>query len=190
MPLQMGQILQDRYRIDVLLGGGGMGAVYRAYDTRLKQNVAIKENTLVTPESRKQFAREALVLAQVHHSNLPRVIDHFETLDGAQYLVMDFIAGEDLAQVVTRAGPLPEAQAIAWISQVCSALEYLHAQDPPVLGPDIKGFAARSVSRPSFGAKSNDQRRFADHPRFPTLHRPHFKWRPAARRALGQLGAD
>jgi serine/threonine-protein kinase len=120
MSIEIGQIVQDRYRIEALLGGGGQAAVYRAYDMRLEQTVAIKENTLAGPESLKQFKREALMLARIRHPNLPRVIDHFVTPDSAQYLVMDFIEGEDLAHIVAR-GPLPEDGAVAWISQACNA---------------------------------------------------------------------
>ena len=100
MLLQPGTILENRYRVDSLLGQGGMGAVYRAWHERLEQWVAIKENSLGTPEARAQFEREAKVLARLHHTNLPNVIDHFVTADGAQYLVMTFVEGVNLAELL------------------------------------------------------------------------------------------
>jgi methionine-rich copper-binding protein CopC len=144
--LAVGTILENRYRIDQLMGYGGMGALYRAYDTHLQRVVAIKENTVaalgISEEaigaSRRQFEREALVLARVRHINLPHVSDHFVTPEGNQYLVMDFIEGEDLAQLVARTGPLPETLALSYINQVCDALEYLHSLQPPIIHRDIK----------------------------------------------------
>ncbi|MFC2046573.1 serine/threonine-protein kinase, partial [Chloroflexota bacterium] len=128
MPLNIGQVLQDRYRIDALLGQGGMGAVYRGTDLRFNTPVAIKENQLITPESQKQFAREAGLLHRLRHPNLPRVTDHFFIPGQGQYLVMDYIEGEDLNQVLARLGPVPQSQALEWIGQVLEALEYLHSE--------------------------------------------------------------
>lgn len=104
MPLQAGVVLEGRYRVEGLLGHGGMGAVYRAWDERLRMVVALKENALAGPDARAQFEREALMLARLHHSNLPKVIDHFVTAEGSQYLVMTFVEGHDLAQLLAARG--------------------------------------------------------------------------------------
>ncbi len=138
MPLQAGVALEGRYRVDGLLGQGGMGAVYRAWDARLRMVVALKENALATPEARAQFEREALVLARLHHSNLPKVIDHFVTEDGSQYLVMTFVEGLDLAQVLATRGRQSPAEVSGWLSQVCDALTYLLSQSPPIIHRDVK----------------------------------------------------
>ena len=138
MPLAIGAVLENRYRIEALLGEGGMGAVYRARDLRIRQDVAIKENRMASPASARQFEREAVVMAGLRHPNLPRLTDHFVTPDGAQYLVMDYIEGQDLGQILAHSGPLDEARALAWIERVCDALAYLHGQQPPVIHRDIK----------------------------------------------------
>ncbi|NLF01906.1 MAG: protein kinase, partial [Anaerolineales bacterium] len=138
MTLALGTVLESRYRIAALLGQGGMGAVYRAHDLRLQQDVALKENRMASPASTRQFEREAVLMARLRHPNLPRVMDHFVAPDGAQYLVMDYIAGEDLGQILARNGPLDERLALAWIERVCDALAYLHSQTPPIVHRDIK----------------------------------------------------
>ena len=98
----------------------------------------MKENLATTPEAQRQFTREATLLANLSHSNLPRVIDHFIIPGEGQYLVMDFIEGEDLGSILTKKEIIPVEQAIDWVTQVCGALEYLHGQTPPVLHRDIK----------------------------------------------------
>ncbi len=147
--LPTGTILRDRYEIIDLVGQGGMGAVYKASDQRLRGRVcAVKE---ILPElasapgmesqAHEQFYREASVLAQLDHPNLPKVSDFFEQ-DGREYLVMDFVPGQDLRQFVEEARRresfLSEETVLAWAAQMCDALEYLHTQDPPVLHRDIK----------------------------------------------------
>lgn len=138
MPLQTGQVFNNRYRIVKLLGQGGFGAVYRAWDSNLNKPCALKENLDVSPEAQRQFTREATVLANLSHPNLPRVTDHFILPGQGQYLVMDFVEGDDLASILKQRGPVPPEQAIAWILQVADALSYLHTRQPPVVHRDIK----------------------------------------------------
>ncbi|MBN2551097.1 MAG: SUMF1/EgtB/PvdO family nonheme iron enzyme [Anaerolineales bacterium] len=139
MTLTTGQTLNNRYRIVKLLGQGGFGAVYRAWDTNLDGPVALKENFETSPAAVKQFQLEAKLLFTLRHPGLPKVSDSFSLPGQGQYLVMEYIEGEDLQEMLSQAGgPLHEAQALAWIEQVCQALEYMHSQDPPVIHRDIK----------------------------------------------------
>jgi eukaryotic-like serine/threonine-protein kinase len=139
MPLSPGQILNNRYRIVKLLGQGGYGAVYKAWHLNLNIVCAIKENLDTSAEAQRQFAREATLLATLRHPNLPRVIDHFSMHGQGQYLVMDYVEGDDLQVMLDRiGGPLPEAAVLPWIIQVCDALSYMHSQKPPVIHRDIK----------------------------------------------------
>ncbi len=138
MALSVDTILENRYRIDRLLSHGGMGAIYQGFDTNLNMPVAIKENFFQTPQSIIQFKQEALILARLHHPSLPRVIHHF-SFEGQQYLVMDYIEGEDLWSLVKEQGhPLEEAQAIDYTIQVADAAYYLHTRNPPIIHRDIK----------------------------------------------------
>jgi serine/threonine protein kinase len=144
MPLLPNQILNNRYQILALLGQGGMGAVYRAFDQVLQRPVAIKEHIPdpnATPQglaqARAQFQREAQVLANLHHDNLPRVTDYF-SFGGNEYLVMDLIEGMGLDQVVQQHGAISEGAVRAWMNQVLDALIYIHSQNPPVIHRDIK----------------------------------------------------
>jgi serine/threonine protein kinase len=147
--LSPGTTLRERYEIVELVGRGGMGATYRAEDLRLKGRFcAVKEalpNPDATPDelkqSREQFYQEASTLARLDHPNLPKVSDYFSEGD-RDYLVMDFVPGQDLKEMLTTAmhegHPLPEKQVLPWANQLCDALSYMHTQDPPVLHRDIK----------------------------------------------------
>ncbi|MCX7642279.1 MAG: serine/threonine-protein kinase [Armatimonadetes bacterium] len=138
--LGQGDVLQGRYRIIKVLGCGGMGAVYYAEDLRLNNRpVAVKENFDTSPEAAAQFSIEAELLANLRHPNLPQVFDYFtEPRTGKQYLVMEYIAGEDLEDIVEKRGPLDERNALRVMLQVFDAVDYLHRQNPPVIHRDIK----------------------------------------------------
>ncbi len=138
MPLSQGQIINNRYRVVKTMAQGGFGTLYRVWDLNLKHACALKENTEIGPEDQRQFFREAQILSGLSHPNLPRVTDYFIVPGVGQYLVMDFIEGEDLDSTLTRQGPLPEAQVMSWMDQILDALAYLHSQKPPILHRDIK----------------------------------------------------
>ncbi|RME46375.1 MAG: serine/threonine protein kinase [Chloroflexi bacterium] len=147
--LPPGTVLRDRYKIIALVGQGGAGAVYQAEDLRLEGRMcAIKEvrpqpgaSEEAIAQAQAQFRREASTLARLDQPNLPKVSDYFSR-DGLDYLVMDFVAGRNLKEVLDEARRqnqfLDEERVLAWAQQLCDALEYLHSQDPPVLHRDIK----------------------------------------------------
>jgi serine/threonine-protein kinase len=147
--LEPGTILKERFEIIELVGMGGMGATYRAEDLRLQGRFCAVKEALPDPDaspeeleqSRKQFYQEASTLARLDHPNLPKVSDHFSEGD-RDYLVMDFVPGNDLREILAdslRQGhPLPERKVLNWTEQLCSALDYMHNQDPSVLHRDIK----------------------------------------------------
>jgi len=142
----VGKLLSGRYRIVKLIGEGGFGAVYQAHDERFQATrvVAIKEMSDVNlsaserEEALEDFRREANLLVQLNHPNLPQVSDFFE--EGAKtYLVMEYIEGKTLEQVLDDAqGPLDEDLVMGWALQLCSVLQYLHNRKPPVIFRDMK----------------------------------------------------
>ncbi len=131
-------VLQGRYRIIRQLGKGGMGAVYEAVDERLHRTVALKETLADTDELKRAFEREARLLANLRHSVLPKVIDHFTENDG-QFLVMEFIPGNDLGDLLSRRSrPFSPAEVRRWADDLLDALDYLHTFEPPIIHRDIK----------------------------------------------------
>ena len=138
MTLERGALLYNRYRIIEILGQGGMGSVYRAVDENLGVDVAVKENLFITDEYARQFRLEAVILANLRQQNLPRVTDHFVVSDQGQYLVMDYIEGEDLRQRMERTNTISAEEVILIGAAMCKALAYLHSRNPVILHRDIK----------------------------------------------------
>lgn len=137
MKLKPDTLLNQRYHIVRQLGQGGMGAVYLALDTALDHPVAVKMNRSPTANGSAQFLREARLLASLRHPNLPRVTDYF-MLDENEYLVMDYIPGDDLSSRLDKEGTQPLEKVLRWAQQLGSALSYLHNQHPPIIHRDIK----------------------------------------------------
>jgi eukaryotic-like serine/threonine-protein kinase len=135
---QVGDIINNRYAIEKIIAQGGMGAIYLALDESLNVRVAVKENLFPSEESTRQFRREATILAGLRHPNLPRVTDHFIIIDQGQYLVMDYIEGEDLKERLEKQGKLTEKEAITIGAKVCDALIFLHSRQPEIIHRDIK----------------------------------------------------
>jgi eukaryotic-like serine/threonine-protein kinase len=149
LPLKTGEVLRGRYKIRERIGAGGMGNIYLAEDVRLEgRRCALKEvehdRTLgekILREAREQFLREATVLARLDHPNLPKVSDFFN-IGLKDYLVMDFVPGNDLRSLMLNAKQknqfLQEIDVLNWANQLCDALNYLHTQKPPLVHRDIK----------------------------------------------------
>jgi serine/threonine-protein kinase len=140
-------VLSGRYVILRRVGKGGMGAVYQAADNRIAGKTwAVKEmsdaaitNPLEKQQAQDAFRQEAQLLSLLEHSNLPKVVDHFSE-KGKQYLVMDFIQGETLEERMEQGQgeSLSQEKVLAWGSQLCDVLDYLHSQNPPLIFRDLK----------------------------------------------------
>jgi len=144
-PLEPGTVLQRRYAIQRLIGGGGMGMVYLAHDQRMSNRpCAIKEmvDHFIDPQQRIEandyFAREADTLAQLKHPAIPAISDRFDD-QNRHYLVMEYVEGRNLEEeFAVRGGPLPEGLVIDIARQLCDVLAYLHGLVPPVVYRDMK----------------------------------------------------
>lgn len=137
--LAQNTLIQNRYLIVHLIGKGGMGEVYLAVDQRLGSAVALKRTYFAGDEMLgNAFEREARTLARMRHPVLPKVSDHFGENE-EQYLVMEHIAGDDLAKRLEAAQkPFPVSWVLFWADQLLDALSYLHSHEPPIIHRDIK----------------------------------------------------
>jgi eukaryotic-like serine/threonine-protein kinase len=146
--LQVGSVLQGRYKITGVLGVGGMGSVYLARDMHfptVTRNVAVKEmlNLASDPNLRemtlKNFEREANILAALSHPAIPKIYDYFSNKDRA-YLVMEYINGRDLEAIVNAMPDfVPVEMVRKWAIELCDVLHYLHTHQPePIVFRDMK----------------------------------------------------
>jgi eukaryotic-like serine/threonine-protein kinase len=138
MVLEEGKLLSKRYQILALIGSGETNCVYHATDVRLNTDVAVKERRMNTEAYARQFRLEAAVLEHLRHPSLPRVIDYITTNDSGEYIVMDYIDGEDLQQRLRHAGNFEESDAISLGMAVCDVLTHLHTSQPSIIHRNIK----------------------------------------------------
>jgi len=147
-PLQAGELLAGRYRIDLRLGAGGFGATYRAFDTSLNDRPCVVKQLTIDPTwdkeeqeaARATFRREAQMLIELNDPGHPGIPEIYAYLDQDACLVMKYIEGQSLENVChQRGGRLPPAEALRYVRDVCSALVYMHGHHSgPVLHRDIK----------------------------------------------------
>lgn len=138
---EKGTILDGKYEILKEIGRGGMSVVYVAMDLRLNKQWAIKEikddGSKDTQTLLKGLEREANILKKVDHPVLPRIVDIIQK-DQKVYVVMDYVEGRPLSEVLKEQGAQPQEQVIEWAKQLSSALDYLHSMDPPIIYRDMK----------------------------------------------------
>jgi serine/threonine-protein kinase len=125
-----GDVLCGKYRVERVLGAGGMGVVVAAHHLHLDERVALKfllPEALRSPESVARFIREARAAVKIKNEHVARVIDVGQLENGAPYIVMEYLEGSDLSEWLRRHGPMPIPQAVGFVLQVCEALADAHA---------------------------------------------------------------
>src|SRR5580704_2008082 len=124
-----GEVLAGKYRVDRVLGEGGMGVVVAAHHLQLDQKVALKfllPDALENSDSVARFRREAQAAVKIKSEHVARVTDVGELENGAPYIVMEYLEGSDLADWLREHGPLPIEQAVDFVLQACEALAEAH----------------------------------------------------------------
>ena len=128
-PVREGEILSGRYRIERVLGVGGMGIVVAAMHLQLEQRVALKfllPQALVHPDIVERFAREARAAVRIQSEHVARVMDVGALEDGSPFMVIEYLEGRDLAAVIRSRGPLPIDGAVDYVLQACEAIAEAH----------------------------------------------------------------
>jgi serine/threonine-protein kinase len=137
IPLKILKTIQD-YQVVKILGQGGMGTTYQVWkDGELLVLKEMNADLAHNPKAQELFEREAYTLRRLRHPGIPRFYKYFWQ-EGRKYLLMEMLHGEDLEHYVYKHGPIPVAQAVAYMIQLCDILQYIHTQDPPIIHRDIK----------------------------------------------------
>ena len=139
--LQIGQLVEGKYRILSKVGQGGMSVVYMAINERANKTWAIKEVRKDTSQraavANNGIITETNMLRQLSHPNMPSIVDVIEDQDSF-LIVMDFIEGKTLKHYVRESGAQKQEDVVKWAKQLCGVLGYLHSQDPPIIYRDMK----------------------------------------------------
>jgi eukaryotic-like serine/threonine-protein kinase len=147
--LRVGDVLAGKYRIDRVLGEGGMGVVAAAWHVQLEERVAIKfllPEALGNEETLSRFTREARAAVRIKSEHVARVIDVGTLETGAPYMVMEYLQGEDLSDRVRRVGPLPVKKSVEYILQACEAIAEAHTLG--IIHRDLKPANLYVITRP------------------------------------------
>ena len=139
---EIGAIIQGKYEILKLIGKGGMSKVYLAMDQNLNKQWAIKEiekrkNDKNNEVMIQSAIAEANMIKKLDHPALPRIVDILNRED-VIYIVMDYIEGEPLSNILNKSGAQPQEMVIQWAKELCRVLDYLHTQNPPIIYRDMK----------------------------------------------------
>ncbi|HLM48104.1 MAG TPA: serine/threonine-protein kinase, partial [Myxococcaceae bacterium] len=135
----IGKTLAQKYQVEALIGEGGMGKVYRARQVALDKLVVLKvlrQSLLGDDRTVARFKREAKAASRLNHPNSISILDFGQAEDGALFIAMEFVPGQDLHTVLSKDGPLPEPRIVRIVSQVLSALNDAHAAG--VIHRDLK----------------------------------------------------
>ena len=137
-----GDVIDGKYEILKLIGAGGMSKVYLAMDKRLNKQWAVKEITKRTRDMNNEVViqsaiAEANMIKKLDHPALPRIVDIIENGDMI-FVIMDYIEGETLGNVLKAEGPQPQELVVEWALQLCEVLDYLHTRNPSIIYRDMK----------------------------------------------------
>lgn len=139
---RIGDIIDNKYEVLKEIGRGGMSHVYLAMDMRLNKQWAIKEIERVAHDKNNQVVVQSLLveagmMKKLDHPALPRIVDIIDN-GKTVFVVMDYIEGQSLDQILEQNGAQPQELVIDWAKQLCDVLRYLHSQNPPIIYRDMK----------------------------------------------------
>jgi serine/threonine-protein kinase len=147
----LGQVLAGRYRVDRLLGSGGMGSVYRAEHVHMRKAVAIKvlhREMTAYPEIVARFEREAVAAGRIEHPNVATATDFGKLEDGSFYLILEYVEGRSLGRLIDAEGPLPAGRALTIARQIADGLSAAHAAG--IVHRDLKPDNVMLIEREGF----------------------------------------